>query len=182
VSNRDNNIHREKPKRTKWPVLLLVFLLALYFFVTAILPSILHQLDRSRRSHCGENIVRLGKALYAYAEDHNDMYPTENWCDLLLGGEYVAQDAFLCPGGGKGRCHYAISKNVVGFKTSEIRNGTVLLFETKGGWNQLGGPEILSTENHFGEGCNIFFSGWHARFWNAARLTELKWKIQEDQK
>jgi hypothetical protein len=37
----------------------------------------------------------------------------------------------------------------------------VLLFETKGGWNQYGGPELLSTKNHKGDGCHVLINDSH---------------------
>jgi len=40
----------------------------------------------------------------------------------------------------------------------------VAVFETEGGWNQFGGPELLAPENHGGEGCNILFSDLHVEF------------------
>ena len=57
----------------------------------------------------------------------------------------------------------------------------VLLFETKDGWNQLGGPEILTTENHEGKGCNILLNDGTARFVKTDELSKLKWKVEEQE-
>ena len=46
-------------------------------------------------------------------------------------------------------------------------------------WNQVGGPELLTTENHKGEGCNVLFNDWHVEFVKAERLGELKWGAEE---
>ena len=51
----------------------------------------------------------------------------------------------------------------------------VLLFETKGGWNQFGGPELLTTENHKGEGCYVLFNDVHVEFIKKEAINELKW-------
>jgi len=51
----------------------------------------------------------------------------------------------------------------------------VLLFETHPGWNQSGGPEILTTENHQDDGCNILFADGHVRFVRTRDLNDLKW-------
>ncbi|MHC4230727.1 MAG: H-X9-DG-CTERM domain-containing protein, partial [Planctomycetota bacterium] len=53
---------------------------------------------------------------------------------------------------------------------------TVLLFETYPGWNQAGGPEILTVENHEGDGCNIVFADGHAEFVKTQALNDLRWK------
>ncbi len=43
-------------------------------------------------------------------------------------------------------------------------------------WNQFGGPEILTTENHGGKGCNIVFKDRRVDFVPTQRLGTLKWK------
>ena len=43
-------------------------------------------------------------------------------------------------------------------------------------WNQVGGPEILTTENHKGQGCNILFGDGNVKFVRTKQLGELKWK------
>jgi prepilin-type processing-associated H-X9-DG protein len=43
-------------------------------------------------------------------------------------------------------------------------------------WNQLGGPEILTTENHKGKGCNILFVDGRVEFVKTQNLGNLKWK------
>jgi hypothetical protein len=48
----------------------------------------------------------------------------------------------------------------------------------KGRWNQLGGPELLTTENHEGEGCNVAFVDRHVDFVKTAELAKLKWKVE----
>jgi hypothetical protein len=43
-------------------------------------------------------------------------------------------------------------------------------------WNQSGGAELLTTENHKGEGCNILFNDRSVKFVRADQLSELRWK------
>ncbi len=53
----------------------------------------------------------------------------------------------------------------------------VVLFETHPGWNQSGGPEILTTDNHQGEGCNVLLVDSHVEFVDTEHhLDNLKWK------
>lgn len=58
----------------------------------------------------------------------------------------------------------------------------VLLFETKSGWNQSGGPELLTTENHEGKGCNVLFNDGRVKFVRPEQLGELIWSIEESKK
>jgi prepilin-type processing-associated H-X9-DG protein len=52
----------------------------------------------------------------------------------------------------------------------------VLLFETNPGWNQVGGPESLTTENHQNDGCNVLFVDGHVEFVKKQDVNRLHWK------
>ena len=88
------------------------------------------------------------------------------------------EKSFKCPASKKGRCHYAMNPNCEPKSPSDM----VLLFETKGGWNQFGGSELLTTENHGGKGCNVLFNDGHVEFVRPERLGELKWKVEGNEK
>lgn len=130
------------------------------------------------RKRCAANLQALGKWMMLYAGDYDEQYPlTEKWCDLLT--EYmkpaldnkVIEKCFICPANKKGRCHYAMNPNI----SPRSRPGLILLFETEGGWNQIGGPEVLTTENHHGKGCNVLFNDSHVEFVRADKISGLKW-------
>jgi prepilin-type processing-associated H-X9-DG protein len=124
---------------------------------------------------CGTNLSGLDSAMKIYANDLNHRYPSPNtWCDSLIQHGFVSEKQFVCRSGGKGRCHYAMNPNCGPSSPGD----TVLLFETKGGWNQYGGPEILTTENHKGKGCNILFNDGHVEFMPSNELSLLKWKAE----
>lgn len=126
---------------------------------------------------CSSNMSGLGKAIQIYAcYDGNCRYPTEDkWCDLLIKYAEVTENEFVCRDalkrGDKGRCHYAINPNC-GLNSPP---DTVLLFETRGGWNQYGGPELLTTEHHKGKVCHIVLNDSHVYLIRKEHLSELKW-------
>lgn len=124
------------------------------------------------RKRCAANLRTLGKTMLIYAGDYDEKYPTaDKWCDLLLQSRPGSEGDFVCPSGGKERCHYAINPN-----TSPLTSPRVmLLFETKGGWNQSGGPELLSMDNHGGEGCNVLFNDLHVEFVKKEEFGKLNW-------
>lgn len=68
--------------------------------------------------------------------------------------------------------HYAINPNCGPNSGLDV----VLLFETKGGWNQFGGAEILTFENHQGKGCNVLYNGGDVEFVKPEEMIKLKWK------
>ncbi len=129
------------------------------------------------QKRCAANLRVLGRAMLIYSCGDGP-YPTANkWCDLLVQGGYTLEETFVCDGAREGRCNYAINPNVSPISHPRL----VLLFETKGGWNQFGGPELLTTENHKGEGCNVLFNDGHGEFVKAEDIAELKWGIDEEE-
>ncbi len=181
MSETDFGTQGQKPKIkvsfTIGMVIILTAVLAWLFFIS-LEPSI-----DPYRVNCAHNLSRLGIVISVYADDHNGKYPAaDKWCDLLK--IYFADDprkVLVCGGalkkGEKKRCHYAINPNAEPNSPPDI----VLLFETKGGWNQYGGPELLTMENHEGKGCNILFNDGHVQFVKPERLSELIWKDEQKQ-
>ena len=49
----------------------------------------------------------------------------------------------------------------------------------KNRWNQVGGFEILTTENHNNRGANILFADGHSEFVQTKDVTNLRWKPEE---
>jgi len=141
---------------------------------------------------CSNNLIELHKAMLIYTEEHEGRYPDPNhWCDSLLQHTKVDATRFFCPGvklrwkrkvlpwpiPRKARCYYAMNPNCCLNSPPD----TVLLFETKGGWNQSGGPEILSMDNHLGHSCHILFNDGQVKHLNPSSLGQLKWKVEQDQ-
>jgi len=136
------------------------------------------------RMLCGTRIKSLGSAIMVYSADNDDKYPTaDKWCDLLMTGGYALPEYFVCDKSDAkiGESSYAFNKNLVGKDILEIPPDVVLLFETKGGWNQVGGPELLTVDNHDGEGCNILFNDFSVRFVTTSGLGRLKWTVEESE-
>ena len=127
------------------------------------------------RMACSTNITVLAQAIQTYLNDFGEYPNCEKWCDLLIENCKVERRFFRCPGAKEGPCNYAINKNITQLGTS-APGDIVLLFETRPGWNQVGGPEILTTQNHEGEGCNVAFSDSIVKFVYAKDIAKLKWK------
>jgi len=135
--------------------------------------------ELAQRVVCGTHLSELCKAIQNYSDENNGKYPTaDKWCDLLIQGNYATEKQFVCPSSEaeRGQSSYALNKNIVGMKVSDISPDVALLFESKTGWNQFAGPELLAPENHGGRGCNILFNDGHVDFVETDKLGELKWK------
>ncbi len=171
---------------------------------------------------CGSKVKGLGTAIMAYVYDHDQRFPTSNWCDLLIGHADVDPKTFRCTESDaiEGESTYALNKNVIGMKPSEIPGDVVLMFETSLGrtdegrtgqvksrgyfqffagpeppemysqeqkkegnrkiyidrWNQVGGPEDITTEYHKDIGCNVLFADGYARFVIKEGFDTLRWE------
>ena len=124
------------------------------------------------RKRCGVNLLLLRRAITVYANDHDRDFPSaDRWCDLLLEYTDVDKERFRCPAQRQGRCHYAMNPDAEPNSAADV----VLLFETKAGWNQSGGPEILSTENHWLSGCKVRFVDGPGEWVKAKNMGKLTW-------
>jgi len=153
--------------------------------------SLLVPYPRSRAIQlpCNTNMMALGAAMLVYSAYNDDNYPTaDKWCDLLLEHTEVKPEQFVCPSSvarqtksgqaaSKGRiCTYAINPNCVDMSPPD----TVLLFETDAGWNQFGGPELVSTKSHGGKGFNVLYREGRVLFEQDAN--NLNWSGTEQHK
>ena len=178
MNNSQETTQKQKRKRIK-PVTVFVIVSATLIIVGLIMPQLGRENPKALRLVCGLNMKQLSNAIGVYTHDNNDLYPTsENWCDLLLIHTKVSPNSFLCKKSGaiKGESSYEMNVNISGKKHSEIPPDVVLLFETKAGWNQHGGPELITTENHKGKGCNMLFNNGTVKFINKDQINTLKWK------
>lgn len=103
------------------------------------------------------------------------MYPDPaDWCDAI---EFVYTKSntnlFKCPSTGEGNCNYAMNPNCI----FDSPNDMVLLFETKDGWNQHGGPELFNFDNHDPKGGCVLFNDGTVKFIRTEEeLNSLRWK------
>jgi hypothetical protein len=127
------------------------------------------------RMVCGNNISQIGRAMLIYANEQDGFPTTSKWCDLLIEHAEVDPSLFRCKGAFEGPCNYAMNKNVENFNLGNAPPEMVLLFETNPGWNQAGGPELLTTDNHQREGCNVLYVNGYIEFVKTQDLDKLKW-------
>jgi hypothetical protein len=153
----------------------------LVFFTGAalVLGAVLPKGEKSAaRLMCTVNLKRLEVIMNDYAEDLDGGYPNPTrWCDLLVKQFEVSPDFFICPSAPPARCDYAMNPNC----TPASPNDVVFLFETKGGWNQHGGPELMAFDHHGDEGCNVLFKSGLVVFVKPGYADKLNWGRQENE-
>jgi hypothetical protein len=109
-----------------------------------------------------------------------DRYPPPaEWCDIMdeyKRTRYRSQERITwglkCPAQ-EGRCHYVMNPNCEPNSPPDM----VLLFETKAGWNQHGGPELFTFDNHDPKGGCVLFNDDTVRFIRTEEeLKQLRWR------
>jgi len=153
-----------------------LFFMVPIMMLAILMPALAKARAQAHRVVCAANLKQIAIMIQMYADDYDGQYPiADRWCDLLE--PYSANEKiFVCPSVKKGRCHYAINPIAEPNSPPDM----VLIFETYPGWNQAGGPEILTTENHNGEGCNILFVDSHVQFVRTEDLDDLKWTAEQN--
>jgi len=121
-------------------------------------------------------------------------YPvTTDWCDAIVRAcrtinrphQYTTKmqnqeiiKPFICPGTGEGKYYlangnYAMNPNCKYDSPPDM----VLLFETKTGWNQHGGPELFTFNNHDPKGGCVLLNDGTVKFIRTTEeLKQLRWK------
>jgi len=132
------------------------------------------------RVSCTRNLGALWSKLH-FRSRSSETYPKPTeWCDAILrvfrAQGYIEKglkSEFNCPSAGKGKCHYAMNLNCEPNSPPD----TVLLFETKAGWNQHGGPELFTFDNHDPRGGCVLLNDGTVKFIRTQEeLHSLRWK------
>jgi prepilin-type processing-associated H-X9-DG protein len=135
----------------------------------------------AQRTVCATNLKGLSMAMYVYANDYDDQYPTQDqWCDLLIQEADVSPVSFHCPETPEGIFGYAINKNLYKIKLGQGSVQMVAIFEADLGRNGFGGIDdvVLRHDQHQGTGCNIAFADGHIEFVDEDRIADLQWTVE----
>jgi hypothetical protein len=144
------------------------------------------------RVRCAANLKDLWHRLRLYhlaeksrlqdiSNKNETIYPTfTEWCNVMeraYASFGVADENFIrphqCPSAGTGKNHYAMNPNCKPDSPPEM----VLLFETKAGWNQHGGPELFTFDNHDPKGGCVLLNDGTVKFIRTKEeLQQLRWK------
>lgn len=178
-----------KRKETSGTIRAIIAIILSLTLLAVVIPAIIH-VRSPDLVICKGNLYCIRKAFLKYAQNNQGKYPNaDKWCDEII--EYLdatAKKHFLCPTAlqhkDKGPCHYAMNPNCEPNSPNDI----VLLFETKGGWNQHGGPELLTFDNHVIKlnnhtlkGCCIAFNDGRVKFIEPNEVDKLKWKTEANE-
>jgi hypothetical protein len=133
------------------------------------------------RTDCAINLWRLFNRIRSYLSEENEYPQSIEWCDVLVRyyqtvgslSEEKLRKELKCPSACEGDCHYAMNPNCEPNSLPDM----VLLFETKASWNQHGGPELFTFDNHDSKGGCVLLNDGTVKFIRTEEeLHRLRWK------
>ena len=144
-----------------------------------LLPALAKAKQKAQNINCLNNVKQLALGMKMYSSDNNDVMPSAaKWDDAIT--QYIGSARpFQCPtGDASQRSHYAFNAKLSGIPDKTITNpgNTVMIFETEGGWNLGGGPELLLKNWRHGTSIAVGFADGHVEMVRPARLPQLNWE------
>ncbi len=150
-------------------------------FVAALgLPALAKAKQRAQTIDCMNHMKQIDLALIMYANDNKQFPPAAAWCDLTTGYLGPKSATILKCGAADAnvRSHYAMNAALANVPLNQIQSPaqTVLTFETDGGWNLAGGPELLLKNFRHGGVVLVGFADGHCEAVSRGRLNRLNWQ------
>jgi hypothetical protein len=137
------------------------------------------------RLHCGLKLWALYEEFNIFSKSVKSYPLPIGWCEMLVKNKFAGDSQgneiseqqmrklFVCPGVADGRSNYAMNPNC----RLNSQPDTVLLFETRAGWNQHGGPELFTFDNHEPKGGCVLLNDGTVKFIRTKEeLQQLRWK------
>jgi len=154
---------------------LLVVVSIVAFLMGILLPALARVKTPSYQMKCGTNLIALGIAIRSYSEQFEGNYPpADKWCDLLIQHCDISSEQFKCPQDKKSNCSFTFNPSCEPNSPPD----SVLLFESKGGWNSFGGQELIKPRHQNWKGCNILFNDGYCKFVKTDDIPNLNWGQQ----
>ena len=153
-----------------------IFLLMIPIFAAMLLPALAAAKQKAQEINCVNNEKQLAMAVRMYSGDHtNQLPPAATWCDTIkvnVGSERV----FKCvAANSSSRCDYAFNAKLDGLDESKIAPDTVMIFESDGGWNANGGPELMIGKPRHARLFVVAFADGSVRQLRESQLNTLRW-------
>jgi hypothetical protein len=155
-----------------------------YFEYDTNFPNLLLLVPKTRplalRIYCGRHMQILKKHFISFFQIAQTYPESTEWCDIIIQKMPIIKTSDIgimtllkCPGQDEGKCHYAMNPNCEPNSPPDM----VLLFETKTGWNQHGGPELFTFDNHNPKGGCVLLNDGTVKFIRTEdELKALRWK------
>lgn len=155
-----------------------IMILLLPLFAAMLLPALSKAKAKAQSIGCLNNAKQLALGVILYASSNTNCPEAATWCDSVL-TEVGSKQIFLCKAGSEtDRCHFAYNAKLSGLDLNQIKNPatTVMIFESRGGWNQSGGKELLLPTPRHNNRIIVGFADGHVEMITESQLARLNWE------
>jgi Domain of unknown function (DUF4190)/GYF domain 2 len=141
-----------------------------------LLPALARAKLKAQAITCLYNEKQLALAALIYADKHGNQLPqAATWCDDIK-PFVTSEKVFKCPStDANGRCDYAFNAKLDGLNESKVDRATVMIFESYGGWNANGGPELMIDKSRHGQIFMVAFADGSVQQLPESQLSTLRW-------
>jgi hypothetical protein len=144
--------------------------------VAMLLPALAAAKNKAQMILCVNNEKQLALAVRIYSGSHNGQLPhAATWCDDIK-PNLDSDRYFICPSAGiTNRCDYAFNTKLDGIDESKISPSTVMIFESDGGWNASGGPELMISKPRHARTYLVAFADGSIQILRESQIGNLRW-------
>jgi hypothetical protein len=153
-----------------------IFLFMIPIYAAMLLPALAAAKQKAQEINCVNNEKQLALAVKIYSGDHNgQLPPAATWCDAIKSG-VGSEKVFKCPAeNSDSRCDYAFNAKLDGMDKNKIDPHTVEIFESDGGWNAKGGPELMIGKPRHARVFVVAFADGSVQQLRESQLNTLRW-------
>jgi len=156
-----------------------ISVLSIPLIMAMLLPALFKAKEKSQTIICVNNVKQLSLATHMFASGHTNQFPpAATWSDDIE-PEVAGAAQFKCPVALKSsseRSHYAFNARVGGMDVDKVSPQTVIIFETEGGWNVCGGPELMQKPSRHRSVYVIGFADGSVQQVRESELESLRWE------
>jgi prepilin-type processing-associated H-X9-DG protein len=141
-----------------------------------LLPALAAAKQKAQEINCVNNEKQLALAIRIYSGDNTNHFPpAATWCDAIK-PEAGSEKIFKCPAANSdSRCDYAFNSKLDGMDESKINPQTVMIFESDGGWNANGGPELMIGKPRHARMFVVAFADGSVQQLRESQINALRW-------
>ena len=153
-----------------------IFVIMIPMFAAMLLPALAAAKQKAQTINCVNNEKQLAVAVRMYSDDHtNQLPPAVTWCDAIK-ADVGSEKVFKCAAANSSsRCDYAFNDKLGGMDESKIAPNVVMIFESDGGWNANGGPELMIGKPRHSRQFVVAFANGHVQMLRESQLATLRW-------
>jgi hypothetical protein len=153
-----------------------IFLFMIPIYAAMLLPALAAAKQKAEAITCVGNEKQLALAMRMYSAVHtNQLPPAATWCDAIKDGVGSGKTFKCFAANSSSLCDYALNARLDGLDESKIAPNTVEFFESDGGWNANGGPELMIGKPRHARVFVVAFADGSVQQLPESQLGTLRW-------